>query len=108
MQRPRIVLADDHRAVLDTMTNLLAPHFDVVGIAGDGLEALRLTTALRPDAVVLDLGMPGLDSLAVAERIQRAGVRAAILILTVSEDPAIAEAALAAGNGITQISHTLE
>jgi DNA-binding NarL/FixJ family response regulator len=97
MQRPRIVLADDHRAVLDTVTGLLAPHFDVVGTAGDGLEALRLTTALRPDAVVLDLGMPGLDGLAVAERIQRAGVRAAILILTVSEDPALAEAALAAG-----------
>jgi DNA-binding NarL/FixJ family response regulator len=97
MQRPRIVLADDHRAVLETMTGLLSPHFDVVGIAGDGLEALRLTSTLRPDAVVLDLGMPGLDGLAVAERIQRAGVRAAILILTVSEDPAIAEAALAAG-----------
>jgi DNA-binding NarL/FixJ family response regulator len=95
--RPRIVLADDHRAVLDQVARLLSPHFDVVGTASDGLEALRLATALRPDAVVLDLGMPGLDGLAVAERLQQARVRAAILILTVSEDPALADAALAAG-----------
>lgn len=97
MERPRIVLADDHRAVLDVVTGLLTPHFDVVGAADDGVEALRLATALRPDAVVLDLGMPGLDGIAVASRMRRAGLRAAVLILTVSEDPALADAALAAG-----------
>ena len=97
MLRPRVVLADDHRAVLDRVANLLAPHFDVVGAAGDGLEALRLVTALRPDAVVLDVTMPGLDGLAVADRLRSAGLTAAIVILTVSEDPALAEAALAAG-----------
>ena len=91
------MLADDHRAVLDAVTGLLAPCFDVVGAAGDGLEALRLATTLRPDAVVLDLAMPGLDGLAVATRIRRAGLTAAIVILTVSEDPALADAALAAG-----------
>jgi DNA-binding NarL/FixJ family response regulator len=97
MGRPRIVVADDHRAVLDVVTGLLTPHFDVVGAASDGVEALRLARTLRPDVVVLDLSMPGLDGLAAAAHIQRAGVRAAILILTVREDPALAEAALAAG-----------
>ena len=91
------MLADDHRAVLEVVTRLLAPHFDVIGAAGDGVEAVRLATALRPDAVVLDLSMPGLDGLAVADRIRDAGLRAAVLILTVSEDPVLAEAALAAG-----------
>ena len=97
MERPRVVLADDHPAVLDVVKGLLAPRFDVVGAAGDGLEALRLVTALRPDAVVLDLTMPGLDGLAVAVRIRLAGVMAAIVILTVTEDAAVVEAALAAG-----------
>jgi DNA-binding NarL/FixJ family response regulator len=69
----------------------------VVGAVGDGLEALRLATALRPDAVVLDLAMPGLDGLAVAHRLRETGVTAAIVILTVSEDSALADAALGAG-----------
>jgi DNA-binding NarL/FixJ family response regulator len=97
MERPRIVLADDHRAVLDTVTRLLTPHFEVVGAAGDGLEALRLATALQPDAVVLDLAMPGLDGLAVTQRLRETKPTPAIVILTVSEDFALAEAALAAG-----------
>jgi DNA-binding NarL/FixJ family response regulator len=97
MGRPRILLADDHRAVLDAVTGLLAPHFDVIGAAGDGLEALRLATALRPDAVVLDLAMPGLDGLAVIDRMRGAGLTTASVILTVSEDPALAEAALKVG-----------
>jgi DNA-binding NarL/FixJ family response regulator len=91
------VVADDHRAVLEVVTGLLALRFDVVGAASDGLEALRLVIALRPDAVVLDLAMPGLDGLTVAERIRQAGLTAAIVILTISEDPALADAALAAG-----------
>ena len=97
MERPRVVLADDHHAVLNMVTRLLAPRFDVVGAAGDGLEALRLITALQPDAVVLDLTMPGLGGLAVAARLRQAGLTAAIVILTVTEDPALADAALAAG-----------
>jgi hypothetical protein len=64
--RPRVVLANDHAAVLDAIARLLAPHYDVLGTAGNGLEALRLATTLAPDAVVLDLAMPGLDGLAVA------------------------------------------
>lgn len=95
--RPRLVLADDHRAVLDAVSGLLASSFDVVGAASDGLEALRLAIALRPDAVVLDLTMPGLDGLAVTQRLRESGSTAAIVVLTVSEDFALAEAALAAG-----------
>jgi DNA-binding NarL/FixJ family response regulator len=95
--RPRLVLADDHRAVLDAVSGLLISSFDVVGAASDGLEALRLATTLRPDAVVLDLTMPGLDGLAVTQRLRQSGSTAAIVILTVSEDSAMAEAALAAG-----------
>src|SRR5512134_2212921 len=75
MERPRVVLADDHRAVLEVVTGLLAPHFKVVGAARDGLDALRLVTALRPDAAVLDLAMPGLGGLAVAARTSPPGRR---------------------------------
>jgi DNA-binding NarL/FixJ family response regulator len=97
MERPRVVLADDHQPVLDAVTRLLASRFEVIGAVGDGRDALHLATRLRPDAVVLDLAMPGLDGLAVAERIRQAGLRTAIVILTISEDPGLAAAALAAG-----------
>jgi len=97
MERPRVVLADDHRAILDVVANLLAPRFDVVGMAGDGLEALRLLTALRPDAVVLDLAMPGLDGLALTARVRQIDSPPAIVMLTISADPALVEAALAGG-----------
>ena len=89
------MLADDHRAVLDAVSALLASSFDVVGAASDGLEALRLVMALQPDAVVLDLTMPELDGLAVTQRLRESGLTAAIVVLTVSEDFALAEAAIA-------------
>jgi DNA-binding NarL/FixJ family response regulator len=95
--RPRVVLADDHRAMLDAVASLLASRFDVIGTADDGLEALRLATTLAPDVVVLDLSMPGLDGLAVVDGIRRAGRTVAIVILTVSEDSALVDAALGVG-----------
>lgn len=95
--RARVVLADDHRAVLETVMGLLTPEFDVVGIAADGLDAVRLVAALRPDGVVLDIAMPGLGGLAAAARIRQSGARAAVVMLTVSEDPELAAAALEGG-----------
>ena len=97
MPRPRVVLADDHQGVLEAVTALLTPRFDVVGAAGDGLDALRLIIALRPDAVVLDLAMPGLNGLELAARIRQIDLPPAVVMLTVSVDSALAEAALAAG-----------
>ena len=53
--RPRVLLADDHIAFLESVSRLLAAAFDIVALAGDGRQALDLARRLRPDVVVLDV-----------------------------------------------------
>ena len=55
MKKLRVLLADDHRLAAEGLKSLLEPHFDVVGIVADGRELLSAASALRPDAIVLDI-----------------------------------------------------
>jgi DNA-binding NarL/FixJ family response regulator len=86
----RILLADDHTLVRAGIHGLLQglPGVEVVGEAGDGQEALRLADALRPDVVLMDVGMPGLNGLEVAGRLATldASIRVIILSMHTSEE----------------------
>lgn len=86
----RVLLADDHTLVRAGIRGLLQGLADVevVGEAGDGQEALRLAESLRPDVVLLDVGMPGLNGLEVAGRIGAfdASIRVVILSMHPSEE----------------------
>ena len=86
----RILLADDHAVLRAGLRMLLSAEADmeVVGEAGDGREAVEQATALQPDIVLLDLGMPDVDGLAVLPRLKQAAPQAHILILTMHEDAA--------------------
>jgi DNA-binding NarL/FixJ family response regulator len=68
----RILVADDHPIVRDGLIAILGtqPDFEVVGKAGDGLEAVRLAEALQPDVLLLDLEMPELDGVGVLRRLR--------------------------------------
>jgi NarL family two-component system response regulator LiaR len=111
MTAPRIVrvlLADDHRILRTGLRMILteAPPtgddetIEVVGEAGTGDEAVRLAAQLRPDVVLMDLLMPGIDGIEATRRI-RAGARAggppAVLILTTYGDDARVREAVQAG-----------
>jgi len=76
---------------------LAREQFDVVGVAHDGLEVLPLVASCRPDVVVLDLSMPGLDGIACLSRIHAQHPELPVVILTASSAPLAREAALAAG-----------
>jgi DNA-binding NarL/FixJ family response regulator len=68
--RPTVLIVDDHEAFRASARALLqAGGFDVIGEASDGTEAIAAVTALRPAIVLLDVQLPGLDGLAVAERL---------------------------------------
>jgi DNA-binding NarL/FixJ family response regulator len=86
----RVLLADDHTLVRAGIRGLLEglPGVEVVGEAGDGPEAMSKADELRPDIVLLDVGMPGLNGLEVAGRIAAldAGIRVVILSMHTSEE----------------------
>jgi AmiR/NasT family two-component response regulator len=80
--RPRVVIAEDEAIIrLDLHETLVAQGYDVVGEAGRGDEAVELVRTLRPDLVILDVKMPGLDGLSAA-RLIAAERLAAVLVLT--------------------------
>lgn len=86
----RVLLADDHTLIRAGIRELLQglPGIEVVGEAGDGHEALQLAEALKPDLVLLDIGMPGLNGLEVAARLAKLhpAMRVVILSMHMSEE----------------------
>jgi DNA-binding NarL/FixJ family response regulator len=79
----RVLIADDHGAIRVGLRLILeaADDIAVVGEAGDGATAVRQAAALRPDVVLMDVRMPGVDGIAATEQIVRAG-HGAVLVLT--------------------------
>jgi DNA-binding NarL/FixJ family response regulator len=92
-----VLIVDDHPVVRQGLRSLLdvAGGIAVVGEAADGPEALVLAESLRPDLVLLDLKLPGMDGIAVLSGLRAAGRR--VLVLTSATDPARARQAVYAG-----------
>lgn len=84
----RVLLADDHAVVRRGLGDLLsgADDIEVVGAAADGQEALDLTRSLRPDVVVMDLQMPGMDGVQATRAILAEDLGAQVLVLTSFSD----------------------
>lgn len=81
----RALIVDDHPLTRDALSGLLAHHgFSVVGEAGDGAEAIELARSLRPDLVLLDLSMPGMDGLEALPRVRAASPESEVVVLTAS------------------------
>ena len=97
IQRTRLIIADDHKLLLDTVAALLAPEFDIVGTAHDGKALLETVARLDPDVVVLDISMPIFDGLEVARRLKQGGARAKVVFLTAHDDEDFVREALSAG-----------
>jgi DNA-binding NarL/FixJ family response regulator len=94
MRKPRIFLADDHAMVVDAFRRMLEHEFDIVGTAADGLELLNSAPSLQPDVVVVDLGLPLLSGLDAGRELKKLLPQTKILVVTVNEDPEIADAVL--------------
>lgn len=80
----RILIADDHAMMRKGLRTVIEPHagWEICGEATTGLEALERTEMLRPDLVVLDVSMPGLNGLEVAHRISQKLPDVRILLFT--------------------------
>ncbi len=95
----RIVVADDHPVVRGGLVSLLRtiPGLDVVGEAADGQAAVRLTHEHRPDVVLMDVRMPGMDGVEATRRIREQTPESRVLILTMYDDDATVFTAMKAG-----------
>ena len=94
----RVLLADDHALFRDGVASLLtAWGHEVVGQASDGDSAVELALRLRPDLVLMDVGMPGGGGMEATRRIAAAAPDVAIVMLTASEDVDDLFAAIKAG-----------
>jgi DNA-binding NarL/FixJ family response regulator len=81
----RILLVDDHPLTRSALAGLLTQHgFDVVGEAADGDEAIASAAQLRPDLILLDLSMPGMDGLTALPRLREAAPDCEVVVLTAS------------------------
>jgi DNA-binding NarL/FixJ family response regulator len=97
-----VLLVDDHRMVRDGLGALLKedPNIELIGVAGDGDEAVRLSEKLAPDVVVLDVCMPGMNGIDAASRIRAlsAGVRV-IALSAHGDQPFLRQMAAAGASG---------
>jgi DNA-binding NarL/FixJ family response regulator len=93
----RVLLADDHQAMLDRVCEMLRPEFDVVGMVTDGQAVLDAAAKLDPDVLVMDISMPVLSGLEATYELKRTGCRAKIVFLTVHEESDFVRESLACG-----------
>jgi DNA-binding NarL/FixJ family response regulator len=94
---PRLLLADDHQALLKAEIALLSPHFDVVGTAGDGAAMMSEACKLHPDVIVTDISMPILNGIDAVRKLRESGSTAKFVFVTVHSEGEFVEACMEAG-----------
>jgi DNA-binding NarL/FixJ family response regulator len=95
--RARVLIADDHSIVANGLRLVLEKNCDVIGIVQDGRQLLIEAPKLKPDVIVLDIGMPLLNGLDAAERLKPLLPGVKFVFLTMMDDPNLAAAALNLG-----------
>jgi len=95
----RILIADDHEVVRRGLSTLLQTHegWEICGEAKDGREAVDMARQLKPDVVILDVGMPNLNGLAATRLLSQHNPQQKIIILTITDSDGVIREALDAG-----------
>lgn len=97
MGKTSVLLADDHRIVLEGLKGLLEDEFEIVGTAENGRALVEQAAKLRPDVIVADISMPQLNGLEAARQIKKTNKRVKIVFLTMHPDATYAADAFEAG-----------
>ncbi|HEV2398558.1 MAG TPA: response regulator transcription factor [Candidatus Sulfotelmatobacter sp.] len=97
MKLPRVLLADDHTLLVEAFRKLLEPQCEIVATVSDGRALIASALALKPDVVVVDIGMPLLNGLDAARQLKQALPDVKIIFLTMNEDPQLAVEAISVG-----------
>ena len=96
----RVILADDHTLILDALKHVLEPEFEVVGTFGDGRALVDGAPQLKPNVIVLDIGMPIMNGLNAGQRLKQLMPAVKLIYLTMNHDrDIVAEAFRIGANG---------
>jgi len=97
MNKPTVLLADDHTMIAEAFRHLLEPHYQIVATVTDGRALLEMALQLKPDVVVVDIGMPLLNGLSAGQQLKQRMRRTKLVYVTMNEDPDVAAEALRTG-----------
>lgn len=97
MALPRVLLADDHAIVVEAFRKLLEPHCEVVASVADGRALLEAAAQLKPEVIVLDIGMPLMNGLEAGFRVKKDMSAVKLIFLTMNEDSDLAMEAMRRG-----------
>lgn len=97
MKRPSILLADDHAMFSAALQKLLEPEYEVIGRVEDGRALVKTAMDLKPDLVLVDVGMPLLNGLDAGRELKKLIPKVKIIFLTMNPDPVVANEALRLG-----------
>jgi DNA-binding NarL/FixJ family response regulator len=87
VKRPRILLADDHKLMAEALQHLLQADFDIVGTVADGRALIKAAAELKPELVVVDIGMPLLNGLDAADQLKALHPEIKVIFLTQNREP---------------------
>jgi DNA-binding NarL/FixJ family response regulator len=94
MPKTRLFIADDHTLIVEAFKKLLEPEFEIAGTASNGRQLLQLAPQLKPDVILIDIGMPLLNGMDAGEQIKALLPSAKLIVLTMNEDYELASKAL--------------
>ena len=97
MKKRRILLADDHKFITESLKGILEPIYEVVGIVEDGQMLIKEAARLLPDVIIVDISMPKLNGLEAIRQIKKDGIESKVIFLTMHPDVIYASNALEVG-----------
>jgi DNA-binding NarL/FixJ family response regulator len=106
MKRTRVLLADDHKIILNGLRSLLEPEFELVGKVEDGRALVSAAEKLRPDVIVVDVSMPLLNGIEAVRQIKKIDPQVKVVFLTMHPDVTYAIRAFEAGASGYVLKHS--
>ncbi len=97
MKEVRVLLADSHKLMLEGLSYLLIPTFEVVGLVSDTKSLLEVTDTLKPDVAVVDLSMPAFHEVNVVRQLKDRNPELKVIVLSVYDEPEVINKILATG-----------
>jgi DNA-binding NarL/FixJ family response regulator len=106
LNRPRVLLADDHRIVAEGLKSLLSADFELVGVVEDGRALIEAAKKFHPDVIVADITMPHLNGLDALGPLKKDNPHVKVVFLTMHQEVAYARRALEAGAAGFVLKHS--